>query len=73
MRLTRSQAESIQRLERNPDYQALADLFAAQLAEADKSNRSAEGVYLHRLQGRAQLLADLVGLPENARKTLAGR
>ncbi|MBA4285462.1 MAG: hypothetical protein C0434_08020 [Xanthomonadaceae bacterium] len=73
MRLTKPQAEAITRLAKSPDYEELAALFAAQLADADKSNRSAEGVSLHRLQGRAQLLADLVGLPENARKTLAGR
>ncbi len=73
MRLTRPQAEALTRLAKNPDYEELANLFAAQLAEADESNRRAEGVQLHRQQGKAQLLAELLTLPEVARKTLAGR
>lgn len=68
-RLSRQELEGLIKLN-HPELLVLRKLFDNQLAETLKSLITAEGVHLHRLQGRAGYLADLLESVEQAASAL---
>lgn len=74
VRLAKEQAEALSRLFRSsPDFDVFLDLVRTLEAEAARACRVAEGVVLHRNQGRASALEDVLMLGDTAAKTLTGR
>ncbi|HEY0914398.1 MAG TPA: hypothetical protein VGE22_05960 [Solimonas sp.] len=59
------------RLQSNPDHQLYRDWLSASLSQADEANRRLEGPALHRSQGRALALEELLKAPQAAQQALA--
>lgn len=63
-------ASAINRLHSNSDFQAYMAWVADSLAKADADNRRMEGAPLHRSQGRAQVLEELLNAQKTAQQAL---
>lgn len=63
-------ATAISRLHSNSDFQSYMDWVAESLAKADNDNRRMEGAALHRSQGRAIVLAELLNAHTTAQQAL---
>ena len=68
-RATKQELECFNRLNA-PEMRALRTFFDNQLAETLKSLIVADGVHMHRLQGRAGVLSDLLETVDNAASAL---
>ncbi|MGH8445279.1 MAG: hypothetical protein ACREVL_08425 [Solimonas sp.] len=65
------QAQAIVRLSSDSDFHVFCEWLRASLGKADADNRALEGARLHRSQGVAMTLDEILGAPERARKALA--
>ncbi|AXQ30467.1 hypothetical protein D0B54_18075 [Solimonas sp. K1W22B-7] len=64
-------ATALIRLQANPDFQLYQSWLTASLTQADESNRRLEGPALHRSQGSALALEQLLKAPQTAQQALA--
>ncbi|MDM4772756.1 hypothetical protein [Solimonas sp. SE-A11] len=64
-------SSALLRLQANPDYQLYRDWLTASLTQADEANRRLDGPALHRSQGRALALEELIKAPQTAQQALA--
>jgi hypothetical protein len=71
MQLNHEQLEFLARFAKTPDGQMLMAIYRARLAEVDGKLRTAEGAEMHRQQGRAQQLDELLTGITEARSKLA--
>lgn len=60
MKLSSDQLGFLARFSKSPDGRALQQILEAKLAEADAKLRTTEGAELHRQQGRAQELVEIL-------------
>lgn len=60
MKLSGEQLQFLARFSKSPDGRALLMILEAKLAEVEVKLRTQEGAELHRQQGRAQQIDDLV-------------
>jgi len=63
-------ASAILRLRSNTDFVAYQEWLSASLAQADESNRRLDGAALHRSQGKALALEELLKAPNTAEQAL---
>lgn len=63
-------ATAINRLSSNSDFQAYMEWITESLKKADTDNRRLEGAALHRSQGRALTLEELVNAQKTAQQSL---
>lgn len=68
--LSTNDLEFLRRFARMPEGKALVELFQRNLAETDVKLRTTIGDELLRMQGRAQLLAELIDQVTKAEATL---
>ena len=60
MKLSGDQLAFLARFSKSPDGRALQQILEAKLAEVDVKLRTTEGAEMHRQQGRAQELAEIL-------------
>lgn len=60
MGLATKDLEQLRRFTRTPDGRFLVEWLAGKLADTDVKLRTSSGEELHRMQGRAQLLAEML-------------
>lgn len=70
-RLETNHAQAILRLSSNSDFAVFCEWLKASLADADVANRKTEGAALHRSQGEANTLDEILRAPDTARHALA--
>ena len=64
-------ATALIRLQANTDFQLYQSWLTASLTQTDESTRRLEGPALHRSQGKALTLEELLKAPQTAQQALA--